>query len=240
MSLSPVCFLVDVDNTLLDNDGIQDDLRCHLERSFGAACRDRYWTILEELFATLGYRDYLGALQRYRVENPHDLELLSMSSYLIDYPFGSRLYPRALDVLRRLRSWGPTVIVSDGDVIFQPLKVERSGIWKEAQGVLIYIHKEQELDDIARRFPARHYVFVDDKLRILTAVKRIWGDRVTTVFPRQGRYALDPHVLAENPPADVAIDRIAALLDYDLAMLLPGSARAGKIPGYFSGDFLRG
>jgi FMN phosphatase YigB (HAD superfamily) len=239
MSLSSVVFLVDVDNTLLDNDGIQDDLRRHLERSFGVACRDRYWTILEELFATLGYRDYLGALQRYREEHPRDLDLLSMSSYLIDYPFADRLYPKALDVLRRLRGWGPTVVVSDGDVIFQPRKVQRSGIWNEVQGVLIYIHKEEELEDIARRYPARHYVFVDDKLRILTAVKRIWGDRVTTVLPRQGRYANDPHVLAENPPADLAIDAIAGLLDIDLARLLPRSPPA-RIPGHFSGDLLRG
>lgn len=234
MSTSSVVFLVDVDNTLLDNDEIQEDLRRHLEQAFGTECRDRYWTILEELFATLGYRDYLGALQRYRVEHPLDVKLLSFSSFLIDYPFASRLYPGSLEVLRRLRSWGPTVVVSDGDVIFQPRKVERSGIWKEVEGVLIYIHKEQELDDIAQRYPAQHYVFVDDKLRILTAVKRVWGERVTTVLPRQGRYANDPHVLAENPPADLAIDRIATLLEYDLARLLPRPT-SRKIPGYFSG-----
>lgn len=239
MTPSPVVFLVDVDNTLLDNDGIQDDLRLHLERSFGVRCRDRYWTILEELFASLGYRDYLGAMQRYRVEHPHDLDLLSMSSFLIDYPFAGRLFPQALDVLRRLRGWGPTVVVSDGDVIFQPRKVQRSGIWDEVENVLIYIHKEQELEDIARRYPARHYVFVDDKLRILTAVKRVWGDQVTTVLPRQGRYANDPHVLAENPPADLAIDRIGALLEHDLARLLPHSA-SPRIPGHFSGEFLHG
>ncbi len=238
MAPSSVVFLVDVDNTLLDNDAIQDDLRLHLERSFGPECRDRYWTILEELFATLGYRDYLGALQRYRVEHPHDHELLSLSSFLIDYPFADRLFPGALEVLSRLRSWGPTVIVSDGDVIFQPRKVQRAGIWKEVEGVLIYIHKEEELEDIARRYPARHYVFVDDKLRILTAVKRGWGDRVTTVLPRQGRYANDPHTLAVHPPADLAIDRIGALLDCDLAALLPRPTR--RIPGHFSGEYLHG
>src|SRR5262249_34098147 len=154
----------------------------HLEREFGAACRDRYWAIQEELFAQLGYRDYLGALQRYRVEHPREPHLLSLSSYLVDYPFGKRLYPEALDVLRRLRTCGTTVVVSDGDVVFQPRKVERSGIWNAVGGnVLIYIHKEQMLDDVALRYPARHYVFVDDKLRILTAVKRVWTDRVTTV-----------------------------------------------------------
>jgi FMN phosphatase YigB (HAD superfamily) len=218
---SPVVFLVDVDNTLIDNDHVQDDLKRHLEREFGPGPRDRYWAILEQLFTELGYRDYLGALQRYRVEHPHDLHLLEMSSYLVDYPFANRLYPGALDVLERFRGWGPTVILSDGDVVFQPRKVERSGLHEAVDGhVLIYIHKEKELDDVARRYPARHYVFVDDKPRILTAVKRIWGGRVTTVFPRQGQYARDPVALAESPPADVSVERISDLLGYDLDTLL--------------------
>src|SRR5271170_6087135 len=187
---SPTVFLVDVDNTLLDNDRIQADLRRHLEREFGAACRDRYWAILEQLFTDLGYRDYLGALQRYRVEHPEDIHLLSMSSYLVDYPFANRLYPGSLDVLERFREWGRTVILSDGDVVFQPRKVERSGIAEAVKGhVLIYVHKELALDDVERRYPAQHYVMVDDELRILTAMKKVWGQRVTTVFPRQGHYA---------------------------------------------------
>src|SRR5271163_1679178 len=186
MTSSTTVFLVDVDNTLLDNDRIQADLRRHLEREFGAVCRDRYWAILEQLFTDLGYRDYLGALQRYRVEHPKDIHLLSMSSYLVDYPFANRLFPGALDVIKRLRVWGPTVILSDGDVVFQPRKVERSGLFEAVEGrVLIYIHKEEELDDVEKRFPADHYVLVDDKLRILTAVKAVWGTRLTTVFPRQ-------------------------------------------------------
>jgi len=222
-------FLVDVDDTLLDNDRIQNDLRNHLEREFGAACRDRYWTILAELFNQLGYRDYLGALQRYRVEHPKDIHLLSMSSYLVDYPFANRLYPNALDVLERFRSWGQTVILSDGDVVFQPRKVERSGIREAVDGhVLIYIHKEEALDDVAQRYPAQHYVVVDDKLRILTAVKRAWGDRVTTVFPRQGQFAHDPAVLAANPPADVSVARIGDILDYDLPTLLGKPSTAGR------------
>ena len=216
-----IVFLVDVDDTLLDNDRIQDDLRDHLEREFGAACRDRYWVILEELFNQLGYRDYLGALQRYRVEHPKDIHLLSMSSYLVDYPFADRLYPGALDVLERFRSWGETVILSDGDVVFQPRKVERSGIREAVDGhVLIYIHKEQALDDVAQRYPAQHYVLVDDKLRILTAVKKAWGEGVTTVFPRQGKFAHDPAVLASNPAADVSVERIGDLVEYDLPALL--------------------
>ena len=183
-------FLVDVDNTLLDNDRIQADLRRHLEREFGAACRDRYWAILEQLMTDLGYRDYLGALQRYRVEHPKDIHLLSMSSYLVDYPFANRLYPGALDVLEQFRGWARTVILSDGDVVFQPRKVERSGISEAVDGhVLIYIHKEEELDDVEQRYPAGHYVLVDDKPRILAEVKKVWGDRVTTVLPRQGQFA---------------------------------------------------
>ncbi len=223
MTPNPIVFLVDVDNTLLDNDRIQDDLKRHLEREFGAACRDRYWAILEQLFKDLGYRDYLGALQRYRVEHPQDIHLLSMSSFLVDYPFANRLYPASLDVLERFRSWGQTVILSDGDVVFQPRKVERSGIFEAVEGhVLIYIHKEEELADVERRYPAQHYVVVDDKLRILATVKKAWGSRVTTVFPRQGQYAHDPKVIAECPPADLTVNRIGDLLDYDLAGLLAG------------------
>lgn len=217
---SRVVFLVDVDNTLLDNDHVQSDLRRHIEREFGAACRDRYWAILEELFTELGYRDYLGALQRFRVEHPHEPHLLAMSSYLVDYPFANRLFPGSLDVLEQFRGWGPTVILSDGDVVFQPRKVERSGIFEAVKGhVLIYIHKEQELDDVAKRYPARHYVLVDDKPRILAAVKEVWGRRVTTVFVRQGSYAHDPAALAQYAPADVAVERISDLLGFDLAAL---------------------
>jgi FMN phosphatase YigB (HAD superfamily) len=213
----PIVFLVDVDNTLLDNDGIQQDLKDHLERAFGRASRERYWRILEDLFAELGYRDYLGALQRYRTERPREIELLSMSSFLLDYPFGDRLFPGALEVLQRLRGLGPTVILSDGDVVFQPRKVERAGLSEAVDGhVLIYIHKEEALDDVERRYPADHYVLVDDKLRILAAVKQFWGERVTTVFPRQGTFAHDPDVISAYPPADVTIERIGDLLGYDL------------------------
>ena len=216
----PVVFLVDVDDTLLDNDHLQNDLREHLEHEFGATCRDRYWKILEALFEELGYRDYLGALQRYRIEHPKDIRLLGMSSYLVDYPFADRLYPGALEVLNRLRSWGQTVILSDGDVVFQPRKVERSGISGAVRGhVLIYIHKELALADVEQRYPAEHYVMVDDKLRILAAAKKVWGDHVTTVFPRQGKLANDSEVLAAYPPADVTVDRIGDLLSYELSNL---------------------
>jgi FMN phosphatase YigB (HAD superfamily) len=223
MTPSPIVFLVDVDNTLLDNDHIQSDLKRHLEREFGVAARDRYWAILEELFTDLGYRDYLGALQRYRVEHPQDIHLLSMSSFLVDYPFANRLYPGSLDVLERFRSWGRTVILSDGDVVFQPRKIERSGIFEAVEGnVLIYIHKEQALDDVERRYPAEHYVLVDDKLHILTTVKKAWNSHVTTVFPRQGQYAHDRNLIAQCLSADLTVERIGDLLDYDLPAILAG------------------
>jgi len=213
-------FLVDIDNTLVDNDRIQADLRRHLEREFGAACRDRYWAILEQLFTDLGYRDYLGALQRYRVEHPKDIHLLSMSSYLVDYPFANRLYPGALDVLERFRGWARTVILSDGDVVFQPRKVERSGIFETVEGhVLIYI--EQELDDVERRYPAGHYVLVDDKPRILAEVKKVWGPRVTTVLPRQGQFAHAADAASYRPSADLTVERISDLLGYDFANFVP-------------------
>jgi len=219
MTTAPVVFLVDVDNTLLDNDRIQDDLKRHIEREFGLASRDRYWAILEALFVELGYRDYLGALQRYRVEHPRDVRLMTMSSYLVDYPFANRLYPGALDVLERFRAWGPTVILSDGDVVFQPRKVERSGIAEAVEGhVLIYIHKEEMLDDVERRYPARHYVLVDDKPRILAAVKKAWGNRVTTMFPRQGQYARDAKLY---PAADLSVEHIGDLVTLDVSQLLP-------------------
>ena len=217
---SPVVFLVDVDNTLLDNDRVAADLRRHLEREVGHERQERYWAIFEELRGELGYADYLGALQRYRVEHPRDPHLVTVSAFLIDYPFANRLYPNALDVLERFRAWGPTVILSDGDAVFQPRKVERAGLSEAVDGnVLIYIHKERELDDVERRYPAEHYVLVDDKLRILTAVKQVWGDRVTTVFARQGHYARDPEALATYPPADIGIERIGDLLEHDLPSL---------------------
>ena len=215
-------FLVDVDDTLLDNGHIQADLKRHLEREFGAASRDRYWAILEQLFNDLGYRDYLGALQRFRVEHPKDIHLLSMSSYLVDYPFANRLYPGSLDVLERFRGWARTVILSDGDVVFQPRKVERSGISETVDGhVLIYIHKEDELDDVEQRYPAGHYVLVDDKPRILAAVKKVWGDRVTTVLPRQGQFAHAADAASYRPAADLTVERISDLLAYDFTDFIP-------------------
>jgi FMN phosphatase YigB (HAD superfamily) len=231
----PTVFLVDVDNTLLDNDGIQQDLKDHLEQVYGLASRVRYWKILENLFDDLGYRDYLGALQRYRMEHPRQVELLAMSSFLIDYPFAERLYPAALEVLERMRAVAPTVILSDGDVVFQPRKVERSGLWDAVDGhVLIYVHKEEALDDVEHRYPADHYVLVDDKPRILAAVKRGWGDRVTTVLARQGSYAHDAKTMGTLPSPDVKVETIGELLDRDLlelrdaALPLPSNLRAAQ------------
>jgi FMN phosphatase YigB (HAD superfamily) len=216
-----IVFLFDVDNTLLDNDRVTADLKRHLEKEVGPERQQRYWDIFEQLRSELGYADYLGALQRYRLENPRDPSLLTVSHFMINYPFATRLYPDSLDAVGHLKQWGQAVILSDGDVVFQPLKIERSGISEAVDGkVLIYVHKEQELDDVERRYPADHYVLIDDKLRILTAVKKIWGAGVTTVFPHQGHYAHDPQALADLPPADITIERIGNLLNYSLEGLL--------------------
>jgi len=216
-----VVFLLDVDNTLLDNDSVAADLQTHLHREFGKASGDLYWIILEQLRNELGYTDYLGALQRFRLATAFNPRILEVSSFLVDYPFSSRLYPGSLETIHHLRQWGPTVILSDGDVVFQPRKVQRSGLWEAVEGrMLVYIHKEEMLDDVKQRYPAHHYVMVDDKLRILDSMKRSWRDQLTTVFPRQGHYANDAKLLAAFPPPDIAVDRISALVDYDLRALL--------------------
>ena len=216
----PLVFLLDVDNTLLDNDRIVADLGEHLAREFGDESRDRYWEIFEALRMELGYADYLGALQRYRIGALNDPRLLCMSSFLVDYPFAERLYPDALDVIAHLRHLGPTVILTDGDVVFQPRKVQHSGLWDAVEGrVLIYQHKEQMLDAIEQHYPARRYIMVDDKLRILATMKKVWGERLTTVFPRQGHYALDPENGAAYPSADITIEHIGELADVDFASL---------------------
>src|SRR5215510_1078689 len=219
--------LFDVDNTLLDNDRIAADLREYLTREVGRGRQEQYWAIFEELRAELGYADYLGALQRYRVKHPREPHLLAVSSFLVNYPFANRLFPGSLDALERVRAFGPAVILSDGDVVFQPLKINRSGLFEAVEGrVLIYIHKEKELDDVERRYPAEHYVLVDDKVRILTAIKEQWGERLTTVFPRQGHYAHAPEV-ERFPAPDVTIERIGDLTTYDLPALLDAARRKG-------------
>jgi FMN phosphatase YigB (HAD superfamily) len=227
MESPTVVFLLDVDNTLLDNDRITADLKQYLEGEVGHAREQLYWTIFEQLRTELGYADYLGALQRYRMEHPRDPHLLTVSRFLLDYPFADRLFPGTFDVIKHLKQWGKVAILSDGDVVFQPRKIERSGLFKVVdENVLIYIHKEQEMDDVERRYPADHYVLVDDKLRILTAIKTRWRSRVTTVFPRQGHYARDPQALASFPPADVTIEHIDNLLNYDLRALLAATKPA--------------
>lgn len=215
-----IVFLLDVDNTLLDNDRIAADLRDHLDREFGTKRQERYWEIFEELREELGYADYLGALQRYRLEYLDDPRLLMMSAFLVDYPFADRLYLHALDVIRHLGKFGTPVILSDGDVVFQPRKIQRSGIWDAVEGrVLIYIHKEAMLDQMAKRYPADRYVMIDDKLRVLQAMKTVLGDRLTTVFPRQGHYAHDPKIVAEFPAADITVEAIGDLLGHDFSAL---------------------
>jgi len=227
MATADVVFLFDVDNTLLDNDRVTADLKRHLEHEVGPERQQRYWAIYEQLRAELGYADYLGALQRYRIEYPRDPRLLTVSRFLVNYPFANRLFPNSLDVVDQCKQWGKAVILSDGDVVFQPRKIERSGLFDAVDGnVLIYVHKEHELDDVAQQYPAQQYVLVDDKLRILTAVKKFWSARVTTVFPRQGHYAQDPQAVKSYPAADVTIERIGDLMNYDLKKLLAATRAA--------------
>ncbi len=218
---SRVIFLFDVDNTLLDNERVTGDLRHHLESKVGPERAQDYWSIYEELLSEIGYADYLGAWQRYRLKYPRDRHLLSLSHFLINYPFADCLYPNALNVIAHVKSWGTAVLLSDGDIVFQPHKVDRSGLFEAVAGrVLIYVHKEMELEDVEQRYPAEHYLLVDDKLRLLADVKKIWGSRVTTVFVRQGHFAADPKILTTCPAADISIERIGDLLQYDLAQLL--------------------
>ena len=212
-----LAFLIDVDNTLLDNGLLIDEFKRMLTGTFGEEGERRYWQIMETLWNEDGYADYLGALQRLRLERRGDQAAMRAAQFLLTYPFADRVYPGALDALAAVGRRGPVVIVSDGDAVYQPHKVERSGLGHAVGGrVLIYVHKEEMLEDIAGRYPARHYVVVDDKLRILAAMKLRWGARLTTVFVRQGHYALDPAIVAAYPAADVTIDRIA-----DLATALP-------------------
>jgi FMN phosphatase YigB (HAD superfamily) len=218
VTTAPFTFLVDVDDTLLDNDRIRADLQAHLVAVCGTDLGERYWTVQERRFVELGYRDYLGAVQEWWEREGGDPRLLELSSYLLGYPFADRLYAGALEVLAHLRSLGPTVVLTDGDAVFQPNKVERAGIAKAVDGhVLVYIHKELELDDVERRYPAGRYVLVDDKLRILSAAKEFWGERVTTVLPLQGQFATDPEIAAAHPAADVTVAGIEDLLAFDLS-----------------------
>ncbi|HLX97517.1 MAG TPA: hypothetical protein VKR62_02385 [Roseiarcus sp.] len=216
-SAAGAVFLFDVDNTLFDNDRFREDLRERLLAAHGERASARYWAIMDELWDALGYMDYLGALERLRLENRYDREIPVTANWLLDYPFADRLYRHALDAVSYAGKWGLPVILSDGDAIFQPRKIVRSGLWEAFDGhVMIYVHMEKELEDVARRYPAAHYTLIDDKARILAAVKAAWADRVTTVFPKQGHYA------REEPPRDGAtvdrtIERIGDLLALDLS-----------------------
>jgi FMN phosphatase YigB (HAD superfamily) len=216
-----IVFLFDVDNTLIDNDRVAADLKRHLKETVGEGCEQRYWDIFEKLRAELGYADYLGALQRYRVEQPREPKLLEVSYFMINYPFANRLYPESLDAVEHAKQLGRAAILSDGDVVFQPRKVARSGLYDMFEGhVLIYVHKEAELADVEAKYPADRYVMVDDKVRLLAAIKEYWGERVTTVFPRQGHYALDEKLVAQYPKPDIALERIGEFQKYSLEQLV--------------------
>ncbi len=216
-----IVFLFDVDNTLIDNDRVAADLKRHLKETVGEGCEQRYWDIFEKLRAELGYADYLGALQRYRVEQPREPKLLEVSYFMINYPFANRLYPESLDAVEHAKRLGRAAILSDGDVVFQPRKVDRSGLYAMFEGhVLIYVHKEAELADVEVKYPADRYVMVDDKVRLLAAIKEYWGERVTTVFPRQGHYALDEKLVAQYPKPDITLERIGEFQKYSLEQLV--------------------
>ena len=222
-----IVFLFDVDNTLIDNDRVAADLKRHLKETVGEGCEQRYWDIFEKLRAELGYADYLGALQRYRVEQPREPKLLEVSYFMINYPFANRLYPESLDAVEHAKQLGRAVILSDGDVVFQPRKVDRSGLYDMFEGhVLIYVHKEAELADVEAKYPAEHYVMVDDKVRLLAAIKEYWGERVTTVFPRQGHYALDEKLVAQYPKPDITLERIGEFQKYSLEQLMTAAGLA--------------
>jgi hypothetical protein len=217
MTQADTVFLFDVDNTLLDNDRVTKDLRKFLDKSVGTELSSSYWKIFEELRSELGYADYLGALQRYRVKHHFDSNIVAVSTYLVNYPFANRLFPNSLDVIEKCAALGTVVILTDGDVVFQPRKIERSGLYEAFNGnILIYIHKETEIEGIEESYPAKHYVLVDDKVRILSAVKEIWKDKVTTVFPRQGHYALDKETVAKYSTPDITVERIGDLLTTDI------------------------
>ncbi len=216
----PVVFLFDIDNTLLDNDRVTEDIRRMLIQRYGNEVSVKYWQMFEELRSELGYADYLGALQRYRKLAMHDTRLLRISNWLVDYPFANRLFPESLDAIKYCHQWGTVAILSDGDAVFQPRKAERSGLFEAVRrNVLIFIHKEDELSHVEQIHPARHYVMVDDKLRILTAMKKIWGDRLTTVFVKQGHYAHEPGIEEKYPAANITIDRIGLLQEHDFSHL---------------------
>jgi FMN phosphatase YigB (HAD superfamily) len=227
MSDSKIVCLFDVDNTLLNHDRVSADLRRHLESTVGPERAQHYWKLFEDIRSEIGYADYLGALQRYRMEHPRDEHLLEVSYYLIRYPFANRLFPGSIDAIEHAQQWGPAVVLSDGDVVFQPHKISRAGLYEAFKGqVLIYVHKETELEDVEARYPADHYVVVDDKLRILTAIKKHWRDKVTTVFVKQGHYAQDPKALVTHGPADVHLERIAQFSEWEAGDLIACGRRS--------------
>ncbi len=217
-----IVFLFDVDDTLLDNDAMKADLGQHVLDIFGQAGAKRFWTIYEEQRVKHGYADFLGTLERFRLEHLGQPRAMLLANWLMAYPFAERLYPEALPAVRHVAQWGLPVILTDGDGVFQAYKLVRAGLWDAFEGhVLDYVHKEQELDAVMRAYPARHYVVIDDKPSILSAIKKAWGQRVTTIFVRQGHYALDPKAAAILPHPDMTLENIGALKKQEFSALLP-------------------
>jgi FMN phosphatase YigB (HAD superfamily) len=213
---SSLVFLVDADNTLLDNDRIQDDLDRYIAATFDGDAAKTYWAIFEDLRERSGYADYLAAIQKFRLECGDEVRAQHLAGFLLDYPFAERIYPRALEAIAHVSQLGLCVVLSDGDAVMQPRKVGKSGIADAVDGrVLIYVHKEHMLKDVSGRFPADHYVMIDDKLRVLADMKQAWRARLTTVFVRQGHYANDAAARRAYPPAQFELDAIGALCTLD-------------------------
>jgi FMN phosphatase YigB (HAD superfamily) len=218
LNTGDVIFLLDVDNTLLDNDRFAEDLGDRLEQAFGASERARYWEIFGRLREQLGLADYLATLQAFRTGLDDHPDLLAMSEFLLEYPFAARLFPRALEAVAHLNTLGRPVVLSDGDIVFQPRKIQRSGIWDAVGGrVMIYVHKERVLDHMQQRYPAKHYVMVDDKPNLLAAMKSTLRSKLTTVFVRQGHYALAAESNSVDPAPDMIIERIGDLTHHTLS-----------------------
>jgi FMN phosphatase YigB (HAD superfamily) len=223
---NPLVVLLDVDNTLLDNDRFAVDLSAYLLKQFGADGRDRYWRLFAQRRDDLGYADYLGAVQAFRGGYDDDRDRLGLSAFVLDYPFAERLYPRALEVLAHLRACAPTVIFTEGDLVFQPRKLRSAGIWDAAGGqAIVCLHKTFALTLLHRRYPAAHYFMIDDKPALLAAMKRLLGTALTTVLVHQGQYAREssagfqerrvPPLPSTRPRPDLEIERIADLLGRD-------------------------
>ncbi len=216
-SNSDMVFLFDVDNTLLDHDRVKQDLGALLDSRIFDGASEHYWSAYEAIRAETGQADFLASFQRCWIDSECNPHWLPAADLMLDYPYSDRLYPGALHVLEHVSRFAMVAIVSDGDAVLQPRKIRRAGLWQAVDGrVLIYQNKQQRLADIAHRFPAQHYVMIDDKPDVLVHMKSAWSSRLTTVFPRQGHYAHDQEHRHDQPEPDISIDHIGDMLKLDI------------------------